>query len=294
MTPHQLKDIWNTNCKHAVKIIDPRLLRSRKRDKRGGVRVNHSTKTGKVPLLAVVLTNAQSVRNKLHKLHGLLKTKRLSNQSQRISITESWLTPEVLHSRTELEGYKQFCMDRLPDASGKAWGGGILVYIDRKWSTNKNLIFNYMNNHCEIMTIKSRPHWLPREFTSIITVSCYTPFTGASRLKQNASSTAKTISTHVKELEKKHPDSCIFVMGDFNQLPLKLDGYYQTVKTSTHNSKILDKCYIRIKDAFKQCHQLAKLGGSDHFLYYLRRLGSLLLELTLVPVILNSWMDQCL
>ena len=71
---HQLKEIWNTNYKHLVKNIDPGLLRSRKRGKRGGVRVNHSNKTGKVPLPAVVLTNAQSVRNKLDELHGLLKT----------------------------------------------------------------------------------------------------------------------------------------------------------------------------------------------------------------------------
>jgi len=82
--------------------------------------------------------------------------------------------------------------------TSRCCGGGILVYIDNKWSTNNNLIFKYMDIHCEIMTIKSRAHWLPREFTSIITLSCYTPFTNASRLKQNASSTAKTISTHVK------------------------------------------------------------------------------------------------
>jgi len=214
--------------------------------------------------------HAQPVRNKLHKLHGLLKTKRLSDQSQLICIPESWLTPDVLHSRTELKGYGQFSLERPPDASSKTCGGGILVYIDNKWSTNNNLIFNHMDNHCETMTIKSRSHWLPREFTSIITVSCYTPFAGAFRLKQNPLSTTKTISTHVKELEKNHPDSCIFVMGDFNQLPIKLDGYYnQTVKTPTCNNEILDKCYIRIKDAFKQCHQLAKLGGSDHFITHI-------------------------
>jgi hypothetical protein len=58
-------------------------------------------------------------------------------------------------------------------------------------------------------------------------------------------------------------------MGDFNQLPFKLDGYYQTVKTPTRNNRVIDKCHIRIKDAFKQCHQLAKLGGSDHFITHL-------------------------
>jgi len=74
MTRHQQKDIWNTNYKHAVKIIDQRLLQSRKRGKRGGVRVNYRTKAGKVPLPTVVLANVQSARNKLDDLHDLLKT----------------------------------------------------------------------------------------------------------------------------------------------------------------------------------------------------------------------------
>ena len=103
-----LKEIWNNNYKHLVKNIDPGLLRTRKRGNRAGVRVNHSIKNGKVPLPAIVLTNAQSIRNKLDELHGLLQTKRLQNKSQLICITESWLTPDISHSRTELDGYEQF------------------------------------------------------------------------------------------------------------------------------------------------------------------------------------------
>ena len=232
------------------------------------LRVNHCKKDGRVPLPAVVLTNARSIRNKLDELHGLLHTKRLKNQSQLICITESWLNPDISTSRTELQGYEQFRNDRQPTASGKAYGGGILVYVDNKWSTNNNVIYNHTDNHCEILTIKSRPHWLPREFSSIISVSCYTPFTGNSRLKQNATATAKTIATHVKDLEKTHPNSCIMVMGDFNQLPFRLDGYYQVVKTPTRNKRILDKCYLRVKDVFKQ-YQLSRLRDTDHYATHL-------------------------
>ena len=102
MTQNQLKEIWSNDYKHLVKNIDPGLLRSRKRGRRGGVQVNHSNKHGRVPLPAVVLTNARSIRNKLDELHGLLNTKRLRNQSQLICITESWLSPDISTSRTEL------------------------------------------------------------------------------------------------------------------------------------------------------------------------------------------------
>ena len=71
---NQLKEIWNSDYKHLVKNIDPGLLRTRKRGKRAGIRVNHSTNKGKVPLPAVIITNAQSVRHKLDELHALLQT----------------------------------------------------------------------------------------------------------------------------------------------------------------------------------------------------------------------------
>ena len=86
------------------------------------------------------------------------------------------------------------------------------------------IIFNYTDPNCEIWAIESRPYWLP-EFSSIISVSCYAPCTGNFILKGNAKNTAGAILSHVKELEKEHPDSCIIVMGDFNQLPFKLDRY---------------------------------------------------------------------
>ena len=117
LNQQQLKEIWINNYKHQVKNIDPGLLRSWKRGRRGGVRVNHSNKNGKVPLPAIVLTNARSIRNKLDEMYGLLKTNRLRNQSQLVCITESWLTPDISHSRTEIAGYEQIgrasCRERV-------------------------------------------------------------------------------------------------------------------------------------------------------------------------------------
>ena len=97
--------------------------------------------------------------------------------------------PDISTSRSELQGYEQFKNDWQPTSSGKACGEGILVYVDKKRSINNNVIYNHTVNHCEILTIKSRPHWLPRDFFSIISVLCYTPFTGNSKSKQNATAT---------------------------------------------------------------------------------------------------------
>ena len=162
LNTQSLKDIWNTNYKEQVKNVDLGLLKVKKRGRRAGVRVNLSSCKGRIPLSGIVLTNANSIIHKLDELHGLLNSKRLLNLSQIVCITESWLTPNITRSQTELNGYDQFRSDRLPEDSGKTIGGGTLVYIDKKWSTNNKTIFNHTDSNCKLMTIKSRPHWLPR------------------------------------------------------------------------------------------------------------------------------------
>ena len=121
-------------------------------------------------------------------------------------------------------------------------------------------------SHCKILKIKSRPHWLPLSSprSSLCHVMLGHSFTGVSRLKYIVKTTPKTIAPHVKELERTYPHLCIMVMGDFNQLPLKLNSCYQVVETPTFKNTTLDKVFIRIKNAFKHCHQLSSLSGSNH------------------------------
>ena len=45
--------------------------------------------------------------------------------------------------------------------------------------------------------------------------------------------------------------------------------FRSVVKSHTRNNKILDKCYTKVKNGYTQCRQLAKLGGSDHFVMQL-------------------------
>ena len=79
------------------------------------------------------------------------------------------------------------------------------MYIRKSWSTRNQTIYNHTDNHCEIMAIKSRPHWLPHEFSSTVSISCYTPFAGNSRLA--TTSTINTIAPHLKAMETKYPNA---------------------------------------------------------------------------------------
>jgi hypothetical protein len=66
-------------------------------------------------------------------------------------------------------------------------------------------------------------------------------------------------------MEHKFPNSAIMMLGDFNQQPLKLPNHYcQVVTKPTRKDRIIDKCYINIQNAYNYCHQLGRLGNSDH------------------------------
>ena len=60
-------------------------------------------------------------------------------------------------------------------------------------------------------------------------------------------------------------------MGDFNQLPIKLNNYSITIcsRILLEITKILDKRFTRVKNGYSHCHQLPKLGRSDHYVMHL-------------------------
>ena len=208
--------------------------------------------------------------NKLDELHRLLHTKKVKNLAQLVCISESWLTPDVPHQRTQLNGYEQFRHGRSLQDSRNQSGGGLLLYIEQKWSSSNQVIHKHTDGHLQILSVKSRPQWLPREISSIITVTCYAHFTMNSSIKSAANKTVNNIKSHVNRLENKYPDAYHdLIMGYVNQLPFHFQNYYQIVCKPTRGRNTLDNCYINVKNSHKQCNQLAPLSNSDHFVMHL-------------------------
>lgn len=201
-----LKDIWSTKHKPAVKAVDPAILKSKKRGKRAGVKVRLRQQSGNIPLPGLILKNAQSITPKLDELFALVNDKKTANLTQLICITESWLTPNIPPSQTALDGYAQFRNDRSAVETGKSKGGGLLVYVDEGWSKNNETLSVHTDSSLELLTLKCRPKWLPREFQSIIVIACYCPYTGSARLVKTARETSKTILNHISDMEHKFPE----------------------------------------------------------------------------------------
>jgi hypothetical protein len=84
--------------------------------------------------------------------------------------------------------------------------------------------------------INCRPHYLLREFSSILFVAVYLP-------PQTNAGTKTALSHLYKEISKQgttHPEAALLVDRDFNAGKLKsvLPNFYQHVKCSTRGAKI--------------------------------------------------------
>lgn len=106
------------------------------------------------------------------------------------------------------------------------------------------------SSHVELLTLKCRPFYLPRELTAIIIVAVYVP-----------PSTNMNISVQ----QMAHPDAFFIVAGDFNQAILKsvLPKFYKHVNFATRGKNTLDLVYTNIKNSYRAA-ALPHIGSSNH------------------------------
>jgi hypothetical protein len=179
-----------------------------------------------------------------------------------VVITESWLTDNYSDSQIALENYNVFRADREGIKSSKTKGGGLALYVHKDWCAGVKIINRYHSPFLETMAVSLRPYWTPRDVSTITLLIIYatvfetTPATVAR-------ATTDTIHKQIDELETAYPDSTTIALGDLNHINIKLPNYVQQISCSTRGNNTLDKCYLKIKDAFK-CYKLPKLGNSDH------------------------------
>jgi hypothetical protein len=89
-------------------------------------------------------------------------------------------------------------------------------------------VSRYCSPEVEYLMISSRPHYLQREFSSVLFVAMYLP-------PQNKAGTKTTLSQLYKAISKEehaHPEAALLVCGNFNTGKLKsvLPLFYQHVK----------------------------------------------------------------
>lgn len=113
-----------------------------------------------------------------------------------------------------------FRLDRLAEVTGETQGGGVCLYVNKRYCTSVTVRERVCTPDVELLAVSLRPFYLPREFPQLFITTVYI------HPKADSVSASSTIFDVVQRLQSISPDAPNFVLGDFNHVSLK-----QTLKT---------------------------------------------------------------
>ena len=237
-------------------LVNNNYIRKRKRGKKGGLRNRLKQRGHRTALPSVVLSNVQSLNNKITELHAKTAFISENRNSSVLCFIETWLSDSIPSSAVTPPEFSIVRADRDINLSNKQKGGGLCLFINEKWCTNYFVVSKFCSPKLEYLVVRCKPFYLPREISCVNFVLVYLP-EGYDILSVNK------LYDVVSDLETDKPDSTIIVLGDFNGVTLKLAGFHQYVDCTTRKDNKIDLLYCNIKDAYK-CTKRDPLGISDH------------------------------
>ena len=188
----------------------------------------------KVPMPSILLANVQPLENKIDELLLRLSYQRDIKNCNILCFTEKWLNEET--GNIELVEFSMHWQTR-DTTSGKTRGWVVCLFVNNSWCVLSNIkeVLRYCSPEIEYLMISCRPHYLPREFSSVLFVAIYLPPQSEAGTKTALNQLYKAIS---KE-ENSHPEAVLLVAGDFNSGKLKsvLPNFYQHVTCATRGKK---------------------------------------------------------
>lgn len=120
-----------------------------------------------------------------------------------LCFTETWLHQDVPDNNIALAGFETIRADPDFAACGKQKGGGLAVFINKRWCHPGNI--SVKKRICcpdvELLAVGLRPYYLPREISHAILVLVYIPPSG------NPTAACDVIHGAVAELQTSHPSA---------------------------------------------------------------------------------------
>jgi hypothetical protein len=123
-------------------------------------------------------------------------------------------------------------------------------------------VSSYCSPEVEYLMISCRPHYLPREISSVFFVDVYIPPQSEVGTKTALNELYSTISKQ----ENAHPEAALPVAWDYNAGKLKsvLPNFYQHVKCATRGNKTMaHHLYYTHRDTYKSLPH-PPFGKSEH------------------------------
>ncbi|KAJ8367455.1 hypothetical protein AAFF_G00317520, partial [Aldrovandia affinis] len=127
----------------------------------------------------------------------------------------------------------------LRSQSGKRRGGGVCIMVNSRWGSDIAVITKHCSPALELLAVKVRPFYLPREFSSAIITAVYIP------PQADKTRALEDLYGVINGLEKAHPEAASIVVGDFNRANMRkvLPKYHQHINFPTRGEQTLDHCY---------------------------------------------------
>ncbi|KAI3369427.1 hypothetical protein L3Q82_007652 [Scortum barcoo] len=217
----------------------------------------------------MIMGNVNSLPNKIDELAALTKNLKTFRECSLLCLTETWLTASIPDANVELPDFSTVRADRDTKACGKRKGGGLALYVNKRWCNpgHVNIKISTCCRDIELLAVSLRPYYLPREFSHAIVVVVYIP------PRADAEAACDVIHSAVAKLQTQHPEALVLISGDFNHATLDntLAAFHQYVDCNTRGKRTLDLMYANanVKDAYRAT-PLPALGKADHNLVLLK------------------------
>ena len=114
----------------------PDQRRHRRRGRKGGVRQRVKRRGQRPPLPILTLSNLRSVRNKIDEIRTGCKYFSEFRDSSILCFTETWLSNDIPNDIIDIDGFDILRLDRSQTATNKSKGGGICMYVNKRWCQN--------------------------------------------------------------------------------------------------------------------------------------------------------------
>jgi hypothetical protein len=208
-----------------------------------------------------VFGNVRSIQNKIDDLRGNCRFLYEYRDSCIIGLTETWLDSSVPDAAMDVAGFQLVRQDRSTVLTGKTKGGGVALYINEQWSNNVCIKQAICTADIEVLSVSTRPFYLPREFSNVFVTIFYIP-PGA-----NKAAAVEVLHEYSNELMNGKPSAVHIVCGDANHcvsdVKKTLRGYRQYVTCNTRFDAVLDLFLCNVVNAYR-CRKLPPIMSSDH------------------------------
>ena len=106
----------------------------------------------------------------MDELQCLIARSKDFHSSAVFAFVETRRSPAIPDWSVELEGFSTFRVDRDFEAVNKSRGGGVLVFVNDRWSSDVTVILENCSTEIESLFILCQPFYPPCEFSSFILV----------------------------------------------------------------------------------------------------------------------------